>query len=108
MGWALLPFLLVLSGKPACLVALALVGVSPEGQLPRICPEKAWSRASGSPGLTLDLLLVLHKMPHCVEVDQHVTHMGQMAGGKVSFFRPSSSADQELVVVTRVGLLSDV
>lgn len=53
------------SQRKACLpVALALVGVSPKSQLRMIYPEKAWRRARGSPGLTLDLQLVLHQMPH--------------------------------------------
>lgn len=99
------------SQRKACLpVALALVGVSPKGQLRMICPEKAWRRARGSPGLTLDLQLVLHQMPHCGEVDQHVTHMGQVAGDKASFFWSGSSAYQELGVLSPdpLGLLSDV
>lgn len=98
------------SQRTACLpVALALVGVSPKGQLPMICPEKAWRRARGSLGLTLDLQLVLHQMPHCGEVD-HVTHMGQVAGDKASFFWSGSSTDQELGVLSPdpLGLLSDV
>lgn len=45
------PRLLALGGAPASLAARALVGVSPKGQLPAICPEEVWSRASGSQGL---------------------------------------------------------
>lgn len=83
-GWALLPIALVpmrhlLSGRRPAL-ALVLLGVRPEHGFPGTCPGKAWSRATGPWGLTLDLRLVLHQMP-LRGADQDLTHVGQAGGG---------------------------